>query len=138
MKNLPRIPRSQKLSRGFSLIELMIAVAIVSILVAVAYPAYNSYIDRGHRAAAQAVMMDIVNKQQQYLLDRRAYTDDVSDLGIAIPADVSSRYTITIEADNDAPPTFTVSAAPAGVQSDDKCGTMTIDNASVKSPSDCW
>jgi prepilin-type N-terminal cleavage/methylation domain-containing protein len=56
-------------TRGFTLIELMIVVAIVAILAAVAYPAYTSHVRKAHRAAAQSCLMDLAQKQTQYLLD---------------------------------------------------------------------
>jgi type IV pilus assembly protein PilE len=68
--------------RGFTLIELMITVAIVAILAAIAYPSYTQYVIRGHRAAAQAEMMDIANRQQQFFLANRVYASSLADLGI--------------------------------------------------------
>jgi type IV pilus assembly protein PilE len=58
-------------ARGFTLIELMVTVAIVAILAAVAYPSYQNQVKRGRRAAAQAHLMDIAQRQQEYLLDGR-------------------------------------------------------------------
>ena len=58
---------------GFTLIELMVTVAIVGILAAVAYPSYTSHVQKGARRAAQAQMLDIANRQQQFLLGSRAY-----------------------------------------------------------------
>ena len=68
-----------KSKHGFTLIELMIAVAIVGILAAVAYPAYTQYMIRANRAAAQSEMMDIANRQQQFLLpgSNDSHTPDV-------------------------------------------------------------
>jgi prepilin-type N-terminal cleavage/methylation domain-containing protein len=66
--------------RGFTLIELMITVAIVAILAAIAYPSYTQYVIRGHRAAAQAEMMDIANRQQQFFLANRSYAADLATL----------------------------------------------------------
>ena len=81
-----------KNTAGFTLIELMIVVAIVGILAAVALPSYQQYIIRGHRAAAQSEMMDIANREQQYILSNRVYTATGSDLGYSLPSDVGARY----------------------------------------------
>lgn len=125
---------------GFSLIELMIAVAVVGILAAVAYPSYQQYLLRGARAEAQAHMMDIAARQGQFLIDNRAYADSVATLGVPTPPSVASKYTIAI-ASVDAPPAFTVTATPTGAQASDSCGTLTLTQAGVKSASGtgtCW
>ena len=124
---------------GFSLMELMISVAIVGIIAAVAIPSYKQYMVKSNRAGAQAHLMDIAQNQQQYVVDNRAYASTLSDLnGMTTPADVSKYYTITIDVTSGPPPTFTVTATPkAGTtQADDV--TMTINNAGTKTPSDKW
>ena len=65
---------------GFSLIELMIAVVIVGVLAAVAFPSYQNYIVKSNRAAAQAFMVDAASREKQYLLDARSYKDTVHKL----------------------------------------------------------
>ena len=55
--------------KGFTLIELMVVIAIVAVLVTVALPSYREYVKRGNRRAAQSTMMDIINRQQQYFAE---------------------------------------------------------------------
>jgi type IV pilus assembly protein PilE len=137
---------------GFTLIELMITVAIVGILAAVAYPSYTQYIVKSNRSAAESFMFGVANKQEQYILDARAYATSIDLLGFtttAIPTEVSKNYTVTVAADNTAtPPTYTVTATPisgsAQATRDTKCATLTLTQAGIKgksgtgSVSDCW
>ncbi|WP_322114262.1 type IV pilin protein [Aquabacterium sp. A7-Y] len=126
---------------GFTLIELMITVAVVAILAAVAYPAYQDQVRKSRRGAAQAVLLDIASRQQQIFLDSRAYASNVAGTGATVPTDVSRHYTVTLTAvagTATAAPTFTAQAAPLGAQAADGCGTMSIDQAGVKSPARCW
>jgi len=62
---------------GFSLIELMVALAIVAILATIAIPSYREYVLRSHRRAAQTSMMDIANREQQYFAANRAARTEV-------------------------------------------------------------
>ena len=79
---------------GFTLIELMIVVAIIGILAAVAYPSYQDHVRKGNRAAAQAFMMEVAQRQQNHLLNNRSYATSLSDLGLTLPADVSPFYAV--------------------------------------------
>lgn len=125
---------------GFSLIELMIAVAIVGILAAVAFPSYQQYLRKGARAEAQSHMMDIAGRQGQFLIDNRAYAATVGELSVTTPASVSSKYTIAI-ATAATPPTFTITATPTGDQAHDTCRILTLDSSGAKTasgPGTCW
>jgi len=107
-------------TKGFTLIELMIAVAVVGILVGIAYPSYQAHIRKGHRAAAQSFMVEVANRQAQYLLDARSYAVGASaltDLTVTLPANVGAYYNIAVETSTGGttpslPPTFRVRATP--------------------------
>jgi type IV pilus assembly protein PilE len=124
---------------GFTLIELLVTLAIVAILVAIAYPSYRSHVRKGNRAAAEAVLMDIATKEQQTLLDTRSYVDTTT-LGVATTA-ANGSYQISVTPN--ATPGFVATATPAGTQTADPCGTLTIDQGGtrlangVANPS-CW
>lgn len=118
---------------GFTLIEMLITVAVVSLLAAIAYPSYQDQVRKSRRAEAQSLLMDIGTRQQQRLLDVRNYAASTADLNVNIPTSVSPYYTITINTPAGAvPPTFTANATPLNSQAKDKCGTLGIDNTNTK------
>lgn len=128
-------------NRGFTLIELMVAVVIVGILAAIAYPSYKTYILKGHRSSAQAFLMDAAQRQQQYFLDNRTYAPDVATLfgtTTAIPSEVSPYYQITVATTAGPPPTFLLTATPQGTQATGSEPALTIDQAGTKLPTTVW
>ena len=121
-------------SSGFTLIELMITVAIVGVLAAVAFPSYTQYIIRSNRAAAEGYMLEVTSLQQRYLLDARAYAGSMATLNASAPSNVSPNYTVDTTAVAGPPPSFTVTATPIGNQlaKDTKCGVLVIDSTGAK------
>ena len=124
---------------GFTLIELMVTIVIIGILVGVALPGYQNSVRKSHRSAAQAEMLDIANREQQYLLANRSYTDTLSDLGYSVPTEVAARYTCTVTAPSTTGlPTFSISCAPTSLQSASGFGTLTLDSTGAKAPTGEW
>ncbi len=127
-----------KKNRGFTLMELMITVAVIGILAAVGYPAYLDQIRKARRAEAQAALMNISARQQQMLLDTRSYATTIGALNITIPNTVLQTYAVTLTVGTATVPTFTATAAPSGSQAADTCGALSINQVGTKSPSSCW
>ena len=124
-------------ARGFTLIEVMIAVAIVGILVAIALPNYQNHLRKSRRAEAQAFMTQVAQKEQQYLLDARTYATGgtaLADLNLVAPAGVTKYYAIAVEPIAGPPAGFRVRATPSGVQLDD--GELTLTHTGQKQRND--
>lgn len=136
-----------KTQNGFTLIELMITVAIIGILTAVAYPSYIQYVTKSNRSAAESFILGVANKQEQYMLDARQYATTLAALGMSLAAELSGKYTVDIMPPTPTtPPTYIITATPTGTQAtrDTKCGAVTIDQAGTKGKSGtgtvaaCW
>jgi type IV pilus assembly protein PilE len=127
-----------KKQKGFTLIELMIAVVIVAILASIAIPSYSAYITRSNRRAAQATMMEIATRQHQIFAANRAYAASASDLGYTLPPEVSAHYSFDIDLDPGPPPSFTIEVTPLPSGRQDGDGVMTLTSAGVKGPTGKW
>lgn len=80
---------------GFTLVEMMIVVAVIAILTAIAVPNYTQHKIKAHYEAARAFLIDIAQKEEQYMLDNRTYAtgaNALADLGMTVPSEVSQFY----------------------------------------------
>lgn len=116
--------------RGFSLIELMIVVAIVAILGTIAYPAYQQYVLTSHRVEAKKMLLDAANRQETYFMDFNRYTSSAADLNISDDSE-SGFYHLVISAGTN---TFILFATASGAQgSDSDCIIFSIDQDGTRS-----
>ena len=140
---------------GMTLIEILIVVVIITILAAVGYPSYGTYITRANRQAAKNVIYRVADLQEQFFLDNRAYAADLTAFGFAaatIGLDdkgqlttsgaADRRYTVTMT--NNTATTYTVEAAPALLQAqrDTECGTLSLTHTGERDQTgagtNCW
>ena len=138
---------------GFTLIEMMIVVAIVGILAAISYPSYRDYVERAGRADGKAKLLEIMQAQERFYSQNQTYTANLGagglGYGVAANAAVASdegRYNITAAACGGAIASCVALTADAVGQqaSDTKCGDLTLDSRGTKGEGgtltvqDCW
>lgn len=121
---------------GFTLLELMVTLVVIAILAAIAYPSYQEHLRKGRRTAAQAFLVDAASRQQQYLLDARAYAlgpDAIATLNLAVPAEVAPFYSVSVDpAVATTPPTYTIIATPASGSAQATDGALTLDQEGAR------
>lgn len=130
-------------NRGFTLIELMIVVAIIGILAAIAYPSYDEYVKRGNRTEGQAFLSDVAARQERYFSQNNAYITAVANiakLGLSSASSPTGKYTVGFAGGGGG---YTLTAN--NQFSDAKCATLTLNALGVRGSSgsrsdnnDCW
>jgi type IV pilus assembly protein PilE len=120
---------------GFTLIELMIVVALAAVLAAIAIPSYRQHAMKSNRAAAEAFMQQVANRQEQYVLNARTYATSLAALNLVVPANVSTKYQVNMTPTTTNPSNtyYTITAVPTGGQVNDTiCGTVALDQTGTK------
>jgi type IV pilus assembly protein PilE len=140
---------------GFSLIELMVVVAIVAILSAFAYPSYERYVIKTKRTVAQSALLQVADRQQQFFMDNKRFAVDLTNLGFGanpyvlgddgmstVAGDTQAVYSLSLS--NVTATTWTATAAPLHGQlsRDSYCGSLSLTQAGAKgktgSSDKCW
>ncbi len=135
--------RSGFYKSGFTLIELMMAVTVIAILAAVAYPSYTSYVIRGKRAEGRAMLMDAAARLERFYSDNNRYaaSDNTLPPGINNSSE-NGHYTLAISTAG-THQTYTLTATPATF-TDAECGNLTLDQTGARGVTgtlpvrDCW
>jgi type IV pilus assembly protein PilE len=133
-----RIVRPLGFQLGFTLIELMIAVAVIGILTAIAFPSYKSHLVKSRRSTVQTTLLDLAQRQQLYLMDARRYATSLTELNVTLSSDVTPYYSISVAASEGPPLTFTVTATPVSGSSQYGDVTLSIDQTGLKTPANTW
>lgn len=125
---------NHKRQQGFSLIELMAVVVVLAILASVAYPSYQDHVRKARRSAVQQYMLDIANRQEQYMLDARSYTTTLGSggLNLTVPEAVDPYYDVTLSNTDG----YTITATAKGAQAGQP--TLTLNALGEKTPADQW
>lgn len=131
-----------KHATGFTLIELMITVAIVGILAAIAYPSYADFVERGRRNDAKAVLLEAAQYMERVFTERRSYASASLPTSLAqSPREGAAWYNLTVAV---AATTYTLTAAPKSGWTPKLCGSLSLNQLGTKgvstsdSLSDCW
>ncbi len=149
--------------RGMTLIELMIVVVIVGILSAIAFPAYQAYVNRAKRTEAKTLLLEVAARQERYYFDNNTYTANATDLGYANNSQATNRDThcppdgnrvcsaernyalvlpMVAGGTTNLETSYVLTVTPLAPHNDPTCGDLTLDSKGVQGSSIeddiCW
>ncbi|MDD5275581.1 MAG: type IV pilin protein [Methylovulum sp.] len=112
-------------TQGFTLIELVVVVAIIGILAAIALPSYQDSVRKGRRGDAKGELMRLVQAEEKWRVSHTSY-GTLTDIGGAV---ANSYYTFAVTANTAS--AFTITCTPQNDQANDSCGTLSITDSAV-------
>lgn len=123
---------------GFTLLELMIVLAIIGILTAIAYPSYQDSVRKARRGDAQAAMLEMANFMERKFTENNKYNTLSASATITASGITTDYYTFTLPTLTTT--SFAINAAPQGAQASDNCGTLTLTQTGVQGAAitGCW
>ncbi|WP_272885312.1 type IV pilin protein [Aliamphritea ceti] len=127
--------------KGFTLLELMIVVAIIGIITAIAYPSYQSYLQDTRRADAQGSLLELAQWMEREFTVNGTYQDGGGNPTLPFVTSPKNGndtfYSLTVAA---SAASFVLTATTSGAQQGDRCGAMTLANTGAKGAAvnDCW
>ena len=132
----PRLSQ-RRTAVGFTLVELVIVVLIISVLAAIAYPAYQDSVVKTRRGAAKSCLLEAETFMQRYYTTNLRYDQTLAAVPVVLPpcaagTDVTNHYVVALTAV--APRAYTLTATPQGLQlaKDTDCGTLSVNSLGVK------
>lgn len=137
---------------GFTLVELMIVVAIVAILASIAYPSYQQHVMKSRRATAQSCLLEVSQFMERFYATNMRYDKTADGKAVTFPntqctTDLAGQYVLRFAAGEPTAGSYTIEAVPQGHQAtlDTKCGTLSFNHRGEKKVSvtgtpvsDCW
>jgi len=137
-------------AQGFTLVEMVIVVLIISVLAAIAYPAYQNHVIKTRREAAKGCLLEMQQFMERFYTTNLRYDQTMAGAAVALPPcqaglDVTRHYQVALDGAATRT-TYRLRALPQGRQAtvDTYCGTMTINNQGVKTKTGsetvdyCW